>query len=126
MSDLPFIRCLGCESTVFDPTRAACPGCGRCPVCGTRRFKTEVKTCPDCELPYCDCCGRCPQCAGLRYSEIITPCESGHPQDAEKLADLVRYEAAVGAIRRPTPWGCILAALTLSAVVLLLIYAWKG
>lgn len=122
MSDLPFIRCLGCETAIFDPTRAACPGCGRCPVCGVKRAKTELKTCPECELAYCECCGRCSKCAQLRYSEITTPCECGHPLDASKLEDLVRYEAAVGAQSRPTNWGCVLSFVSLIALILLLIY----
>jgi|GEM_PF-1052191 len=126
MSDLPYIRCMGCEMAVFDPTRAVCPGCGRCPVCGKKRVKTEAESCPECNLPYCDCCGRCPKCAQLRYSDIVTPCECGHPEDADLLEDLTRYEAAVGAKSRPTDWGCLIGSLILIVVFLLIIYALAG
>lgn len=123
MSELPYIRCLGCEEAIFDPTRAVCPGCGRCPVCGLRRVKPEIKDCPECELPYCTCCGRCPKCAGLRYTEIDSPCECGHPHNAEKLADLIRYESVVGAESRPFDWGCMMVILALVTVILLILAA---
>lgn len=103
MSELPLIRCLGCEEAVFEPTRTACPGCGRCPVCGSRRAK-KVKECPTCNVPYCSCCGRCPQCLKQRYSDI-DPCECGHPNDKSKLEDLVRSHAVVGAERQPISLG---------------------
>ena len=86
-------------------------------------MKPEIKDCPECELPYCTCCGRCPKCAGLRYSEIDTPCECGHPHNAEKLADLIRYESAVGAESRPFDWGCIMVILALVMVILLILAA---
>jgi len=114
MSEFPFIKCLGCEEAVFDPTRAACPGCGRCPHCGKKRAQ-EVKSCPECNLPYCTCCGRCPQCLELRYTDI-GPCECGHPNDELIIEKLVRYEAVVGAEKRPASIGCIVASITLTAL----------
>lgn len=123
MSEPPFIRCPGCE-TLIDPTRTACPGCGRCPACGVKRART-VKTCSKCDIPYCSCCGRCPQCLELRYSEI-GPCECGHPRDAEQIEDLVKYHAASGAETRPGDSGCILVVVILLILFFIGMYALKG
>lgn len=74
-----FINCPGCD-VVVDPTRPVCPGCGRCVGCGTKRAQHRV-TCPACYSPYCACCGICAKCFGVRYSDLLAPCDCGHPSE---------------------------------------------
>jgi len=115
MSELPLVRCPGCNTAVA-ATRAVCPGCGRCLNCGQVRVK-KVKQCDKCSIPYCDCCGRCPKCLELRY-EDVGPCDCGHPTDPDELEELVRYNAVMGAERRPTAIGCIIATIVIAGALI--------
>jgi hypothetical protein len=45
------IHFLGCDA-IIDPRLPACPGCGRCPVCGDRRV--DVKSPRECGVPFCE------------------------------------------------------------------------
>src|SRR5437763_11319629 len=72
---MEFIRCAGCEM-IHRMDRLACPSCGRCPNCGTKRVAI-AEICAACKLPYCDCCGLCPQCHSARCDDPRTPCECG-------------------------------------------------
>ena len=122
MSEFPLVICPGCDAHI-DPKRSACPGCGRCPGCGIKHVKTEVKICPNCNLPYSKCF-QCPQCLELRYSEIEPPCENcGHPNDKSKLEDLVRYHAVVGAERRPISLGDLGCLIIIVAFFVLFIWS---
>ena len=116
MTAWPLIRCPGCD-VVVSPTQPACPGCGRCLGCGSRRAE-KIEQCPKCDLPFCDCCGRCPECLELRYSGV-SPCACGHPNDDSKLATLVRYNAVVGAEEPSTSCGCIVAMIVFGALVII-------
>ncbi len=78
-------ECPGCD-TYYDHSTICCPGCGRCPVCGTRRAKDENLSCPECGLPFCNECGRYPQCGAARYADIIDPCpKCNHPNDTSEF-----------------------------------------
>ncbi len=116
MNELPLIKCPGCR-TIVNPMRAACPGCGACFNCGRRRA-VEIKQCDQCDLPYCECCGRCSSCLQLRYSDIVEPCECGHPIDETQLSELVRYNAVVGAETQKMPLGCLLTLVGVCAIAL--------
>jgi len=120
MTDLPWIFCPGCNTAVA-PTRPVCPGCGSCLGCGEKRAK-GVKQCPECDLPYCDCCGRCPGCLELRYEEF-GPCDCGHPTNHEKLEELVRFNAVVGAETARMPLGCVVTIIGMF-VALIIGVAW--
>lgn len=97
-----FINCPGCD-VVVDPTRAVCPGCGRCIGCGNKRGKHSAH-CEACELPFCTCCGVCPNCHCVRYSGIIAPCECGHPHNAELIRFLIQHEAVKKRGTGSKPW----------------------
>ena len=47
---MSFIACPGCNA-IIDACWACCPGCGRCPGCGERRFKEIGGPCPNCNHP---------------------------------------------------------------------------
>lgn len=87
------IRCGGCEA-VHDSRLAACPGCGRCPACGTRRVSSKElanwTACRECGAPYCCGCGRCPGCGKVRLFEVGA-CACGHPDDPRQVASVEQH-----------------------------------
>ena len=103
MNVTTYIRCPGCE-TVVDAATPVCPGCGRCLACGRRRAESTTH-CSRCGIPYCRCCGDCPVCLGLRHSEIVDPCECGHPGDPEVIRKLAERFAVAQAREIKGPQG---------------------
>ncbi len=118
---MALIKCEGCGA-VHEAAGAACPACGRCPGCGAQRIPGDElpKECDQCKVAFCSSCGRCPACGKLRPVEV-EPCGCGHPNDAEKLAQV---EKTFGLQREPSPpsVGCGIALLLLAIGLLALIY----
>ena len=118
---MALIKCGGCGA-VHEAASTACPACGRCPGCGAQRVSGDELPgeCDDCRVPFCSSCGRCPACGKLRPIEA-EPCECGHPNDREKLAEV---ERTFGLHDEPSPpsVGRGVALILLVAGLLALIY----